>query len=210
MTFTYLIFITGDGNIRLDSPRWFGSRPLLRHYGNFRKFGLHQLVDQPTHDAGAILDIVICSLSARRAFQRGHSFERRPEQSSTGSFASRHVSSSTGIRDFYRRSWRNFEINNLRSAILGFDLCNSSYILNKLTRMPWQHITLLSSRSYSTASHQMLASHVAQRSSPWFDEACRRNKEERLKARKKIIVSLLGSMDSIEWDIFQQITGTLE
>ena len=145
-----LYVVMGDCNIRLDCLDDSTSICFLDIMENF---WLCQLVDQPTHNGGGSLDIVVFGpmrFPTRWQFQmfQWHlNVEAAPQVYKT----------------LCCHAWRNFEINNFRPAAVESDLVDNSYIIRQTDVKPWQHTTMLFSRSDRTALHQRLASHVAQR-----------------------------------------------
>ena len=162
------LIITGDVNIRLDHPEDASS---INVTDLVTAFGLTQRIDEPKHDLGGILDVVVsrdCTppskvivldvgLTDHRLIQWHLDLEPPPS-----------------IYEItVRRSCHNFNIEEFRITVEKSVLCDPAIILNQTD------VTVMSA-SYNAILEKLLdrlvpmseATRRRKKSSPWFDYEC--------------------------------------
>ena len=163
------IIITGDINIRFDRPDDPTSRQLIDLLATF---GLSQHVGLPTHDLGGILDAVITrsdlpapsvsvidvSLLDHRCVKFDMDLNRPSPVYDT----------------FTKRSWRGFDIEEFRLALVKSPLCDVTFItaqtyVEEMTRMYNSAITNILERLAPSSE----ITRRKRKSDAWYDEDCR-------------------------------------
>ena len=151
------IIITGDIIIRLDRPDDPTSKKLIDVLATF---GLSQRVGLPTHDLDGILDVVIT---------------RSDLPAPSVSVIDVGLSDYRCVYDiFTKRSWRGFDIEEFRLALVKSSLCDVTFItaqtdVEEMTRMYNSAITNILDRSASSSE----VTRRKRKSDSWYDEDCR-------------------------------------
>ena len=173
--------ITGDINVRLDRPN---DPPCNQFISLLSAFGLHQHVDQPTHDRGGILDVIITrkelqptNVSVVDVGISDHCLVRWKTcipVTNTSTFITRKA-----------RLWKSFDAVKFRADLLTSTLCypdvnrESSVISAQQQDFQVnQYNNILTEILDRNAPVVTVTTRSRPRTDPWFDEECRSAKRQ--------------------------------